>query len=256
MLSLQKQKYIRSLEHKKFRILHNAFVAEGEKTVSAMLSRFECRLLAADPQWIDEAGPISAGEIIPASTAELSRASRQASPPGVIAVFDLPAWSLSEVDPTLNLILALDGVQDPGNAGAIVRVADWFGIEHIVCSPDTADIFAPKALQATMGSLAGVSVHYAPLVPWINSLPPSTAVYGTFAGAPSVYSQSLSASGLIVMGNEGNGIRPETGSLIKHRISIPPYSAHRQPAAESLNVAVAAAAACAEFRRVRLSDLY
>ena len=249
MLSLQKQKYIRSLEHKKFRTIHNAFVAEGHKTVSAMLPRFDCLLLAASPQWIAEAGPIAAAEIIPADPSELSRASRHSSPPDVIAVFSLPDVNLSEVDPSAQLILALDGVQDPGNAGAIVRIADWFGIEHIVCSPDTADIFAPKALQATMGSLAGVTVHYTPLPPWLNSLPPHVAIYGACADAPSIYSQTLSSSGLIVMGNEGNGIRSETDSLINRRISIPPYSALRLPTAESLNVAIAAAVVCGEFRR-------
>jgi len=141
-------------------------------------------------------------------------------------------------------------VQDPGNLGTIVRLADWFGIRHVFCSTDSADIFNPKATQATMGALSHVCVHYIDLV---NELRQTEApVYGTLLDGENIYEQELSEHGVIIMGNEGRGITPEAAALVSHRLLIPPYPANR-PTVESLNVAIATAIVCSIFRSPRQS---
>ena len=147
-----------------------------------------------------------------------------------------------------SLYLALDGIQDPGNLGTIIRIADWFGIETVVCSPDTADAYAPKVVQATMGSLARVKIVYQDLAELIDALPTDFPVYGTLLDGRDIYAETLTPHGLIVMGNEGNGISPEIARKITRRLLIPNYPADR-PTADSLNVAIATAITCAEFRR-------
>ena len=144
------------------------------------------------------------------------------------------------------LSLALDGVQDPGNVGTSIRIADWFGITQIFCSPDTADIYNPKVVQATMGSLAHVSITYCDLVPLLREA--NVPVYGTLLDGQDIYQQTLSGKGIIVMGNEGNGISPEVRQLITHKLLIPNFNKNNETA-ESLNVAIATAITCSEFRR-------
>lgn len=246
MLSKSKIKYIRSLELKKFRNEYNAFVAEGNKLVADLLPYFSCELLLATPAWMATQGDLPVGELIATAPSELSKASFLKTPQDVLAVFSRPDYRLGEADASHQLILALDGIQDPGNLGTIVRLADWFGIGHLVCSTDTVDIFAPKTVQATMGALARVQVHYTDLAAYLDRQ--TTPVYGTFLEGQSIYRETLSSSGVIVMGNEGNGIRPETAVRIDRKLHIPPYPAGR-PTSESLNVAVATAVICSEFRR-------
>lgn len=150
--------------------------------------------------------------------------------------------------PSQQLCLALDGVQDPGNVGTIIRVADWFGITQIYCSHETADVYNPKVVQATMGSLARVDVQYTDLTTLIDNLPESCPVYGTLLDGSDLYQQELSDHGLIVMGNEGKGLTVEVRQRVNHRLLIPNYPKGRDTA-ESLNVAIATAIVCAEFRR-------
>ena len=159
MLSKAKIKLIHSLELKKFRNETDAFVAEGNKLVADILPVFACELLIAQSEWLAAQGPIKAKEVIEVTEEEMRKASLQKSPQQVLGVFKRPQASLEQVNPATALVLALDGVQDPGNLGTIVRLADWFGIQDIVCSRDTADLFAPKTVQATMGALARVRVH-------------------------------------------------------------------------------------------------
>jgi TrmH family RNA methyltransferase len=249
MLSKSKIKYIRSLEMRKFRMLHNTFVAEGNKLVADMIGAFECEWMLAKTSWMATQGDIPAEELLVDENDEIHKVSFLKTPQDVIAIFKQPANNIDEADAGNQLTLALDGIQDPGNLGTIVRLADWFGIEHIVCSMDTADVFAPKAVQATMGALAHVKVHYTDLCAWLQSaVARSGPVYGTFLNGDNLYTQPLSHSGIIVMGNEGNGIRPEIEPLISQRLYIPNYSQDR-PTSESLNVAIATAIVCAEFRR-------
>ncbi|MDR1344897.1 MAG: RNA methyltransferase [Tannerellaceae bacterium] len=248
MISKNKIKYVRSLEFKKHRILHGVFVAEGNKLVSDMMDAFECEWMLAKSSWMATKGDIRAGELIVDEGGDIRKVSFLSTPQDVIAVFRIPSFNIAELDVSTGLVLALDGIQDPGNLGTIVRIAAWFGIRHIVCSPDTADVFAPKAVQSTMGALAQVKVYYAPLEVFLVRAAASVPVYGAFMEGESLYEGALSQSGVIVMGNEGSGIRPGIGGLVDRRLHIPAYPGE-QPAAESLNVAAAAAIICAEFRR-------
>ena len=145
------------------------------------------------------------------------------------------------------LVLALDGVQDPGNLGTIIRIADWFGIATIVCSEDTADAWNPKVIQATMGSIARVNIVYTNLLDTIDALPPDYPIYGTLLDGENIYTQPLSAEGLIIMGNEGNGISEAVRAKVNRRLLIPDF--HQGETADSLNVAIATAITCSEFRR-------
>lgn len=249
MLSKAKVKYIHSLELKKYRNEQNAFVAEGNKLVADMMHAFECELILARPSWMATQGDIPAKELLEAEDEDIRKASFLKNPQDVLAVFKRPSWSLDEADPSSSLVLALDGIQDPGNLGTIIRLADWFGIEHIVCSLDTADVFSPKTVQATMGALAHVKVHYTDLGAYLKTQAErQVPLFGTFLDGDNMYTKDLSASGIIVMGNEGNGIRPEIEQLIDRKLYIPSFPPERETS-ESLNVAIATAVICAEFRR-------
>ena len=149
-----------------------------------------------------------------------------------------------------DLVLALDGVQDPGNVGTIIRLADWFGITNVVCSRETADAFSPKVVQATMGALARVNVFYVDLPQWLEENKGQMPVYGTFMDGDNLYESTLTSHGIIVMGNEGKGISQAVEQHVSRRITIPNFPEGR-PTVESLNVAIATAVTCSEFRRRR-----
>ena len=257
MISKAKLKLIHSLENKKGRRENGLFVAEGPKVVGDLLSRFPLKLIVAVDEWIQtNRHDLGDAEVIAVTDDELRKASLRQHPQQVLALFELPQEkaetedALSSVlsDDNRKLSLALDGVQDPGNLGTIIRIADWFGIEDIFCSQTTVDAYSPKVIQATMGSIARVRVHYTDLAQLIHSLPSDYPVYGTLLDGEDIYSQELTQGGLIVMGNEGNGISPAIRPLINHRLLIPNYPKGRETA-DSLNVAIATAITCAEFRR-------
>ena len=241
-------KYIHSLELKKNRDAAGVFLAEGPKVVSELLGHFPCQLLAATSGWQPPCTGMQAEESIEVTTEELTRASLLRTPQQVLAIFRKRKDIDNKTEIFRSLCLALDGVQDPGNLGTIIRLADWFGIRHIFCSPDTADVYSPKAVQATMGSLARVHVHVADLPSLIRDLPEGTPIYGTFLDGENMYEKTLSNNGLLIMGNEGRGIRDEVRELVNQRLFIPAYPEERG-ASESLNVGVATAIVCAEFRR-------
>ena len=247
-LSKNRIKYIHSLELKKIRKQEKVFLAEGHKLVEELLGRFKCRFLVATSEWLTQNNPsVYVEEIYEVSEEELAKASLQKSPQQVLAVFEKPNDYYDKELFNNSLCLALDDVQDPGNLGTILRIADWFGIEHIFCSPNTVDVYSPKAIQATMGAIARVQVHYTPLVELITSLN-NIPIYGTFLDGENIYSQSLSNNGIIIMGNEGNGISREMEKLVNRKLFIPNYPKERSTS-ESLNVAIATAITCAEFRR-------
>jgi TrmH family RNA methyltransferase len=252
MLSKNKIKLIRSLESKKQRSGTGLFVAEGNKVVADMLPFFECELLVAKPSWMAMQGDLPVRELIAADEEEIARASLLKTPQDVIAVFVQPERHLEREGLADELTLALDCVQDPGNLGTIIRLADWFGIRNLICSPDTADVYNPKVVQATMGALAHVNVCYEPLPELLDALQ-GLPVYGAFLDGAVLYEEKLTAAGLIVMGNEGNGIRPEVEQRIAHRLHIPNFPQGRA-STESLNVGVATAIVCAEFRRRALGE--
>lgn len=247
MLSKNKIKYIKSLELKKNRKDEKVFVAEGHKSVDELLTVFSCKIIVATSEWIGRHENINAQEIIEVSEEELAKASFLKNPQAVLAVFSQPEYKLDLTLPQTSLCLALDDVQDPGNLGTILRVADWFGIENVFCSPGTADIYNPKTVQATMGAISRVRVHYCDLAAFISSLK-DVNVYGTFLDGKNMYDSPLSENGLIVMGNEGNGISAQIEELVNSKLFIPNFPAGRATS-ESLNVAMATGIICAEFRR-------
>lgn len=246
MLSKAKIKQVHALEMKKHRDAQRTFVAEGNKLVGDLMKTFECEWMIGRPSWIATQANIPAKEVIVAEEGEMRKISLLKTPQDVLAVFKQPIYSLDEADPSTQLVIALDGIQDPGNLGTIIRLADWFGIKHVVCSTDTADIFGPKAVQATMGALAHVHVHYTVLTDYLKKH--QSLCYGTFLDGENLYQKELPPTGILVMGNEGNGIRPSIEPFIKERLFIPNYPVGHE-SAESLNVAVATAIICSEFRR-------
>jgi TrmH family RNA methyltransferase len=248
MISKNKIKWIRSLEIKKFRNENDCFLAEGNKLVADLLPIFDCVLLLARPSWMATQGDIRAAELIVAEDGDIERASLLKTPQDVLAVFRRSRAEISNNDIQNGLTLVLDGVQDPGNMGTIVRIADWFGIGAVVCSPSSADIFAPKTVQATMGSLARVCVLYRDLPEWLAGVSDFVPVFGTFLDGNDIYHETLPQSGIVVLGSEGRGISHEVEKCITQRLFIPPFSCGAATV-ESLNVAVSAAIVCSEFRR-------
>jgi len=249
MLSKNDIKEIKSLEVKKLRSEKGLFLAEGHKLVGELLGRFECTLVAGTQEWLDSHRSIKAGRIECVTPDELKRASLLQNPQEVLAVFRIPKSGTSLSDAAgSNLVLALDDIQDPGNLGTIVRIADWFGIDHIFCTRGTADIYNPKAVQATMGALARVQIVYTDLVKAMEQLPSSIPVYGTFLDGENIYESKLSQNGVVVMGNEGNGISNAVAALTNRRLHIPSWP-KGAATSESLNVAIATAVICSEFRR-------
>ncbi len=247
MLSKNKIKYIHSLELKKNRKEEGVFIAEGHKLVGDLLGHFPCKLIVALPNWLEKNPKVTADEIIEVTPDELSRASLLKTPQDVLAIFEQPHYETSTDVMKHSLCLALDDVQDPGNLGTIIRLADWFGIDNIFCSHGTVDVYNPKVIQATMGALARVKLHYCDLVKLITSVK-DIPIFGTFLDGNNIYGEILSDNGLIIMGNEGNGVSKEVSKLINKKLYIPNYPTSRETS-ESLNVAIATAIVCAEFRR-------
>lgn len=250
MLSQSKLKLIHSLDSKKGRRENGLFVAEGPKAVGDLLAVMPARLVVAVKGWLEKNPQLpKETEVVEVSEAELKKASFLQHPQQVLALFRLPEHiNVAPEDLTCKLSLALDGVQDPGNVGTIIRLADWFGIETVVCSQETADAFSPKVVQATMGSIARVRTAYVDLPAFIRQLPSSFPVYGTLLDGENIYEKQLTSEGLIVMGNEGKGISQAVRPLVNERLLIPNWPPGRATA-ESLNVAIATAITCAEFRR-------
>lgn len=247
MLSASQIKFIRSLAQKKERDTTGLFLAEGKKTISELIHYFKCNLLILPKEETFECTE-KVQQIIYASPKEIERASLQKTPQGMIAVFQKPIVSPQIMLPENDLSLALDGIQNPGNLGTIIRLADWFGIKKIICSLDTADAFGPKTVQATMGALGRVTLHYTELTSFLANALNRLPIYGTFLGGESIYTATLPPNGIIVMGNEGNGISNDVAQLIQNKIEIPSFS-NGAETSESLNVAIATAIVCAEFRR-------
>lgn len=253
MISKSKIKLIRSLDKKKARTDTLLFVAEGHKTVEELLPTFSCAFLAATADWLTtHVNLIShlaqqGTDVQPATTDEICKASLLIHPQDVIALFRQKKGTTPKL-PENELCLALDNIQDPGNLGTIIRIADWFGINHIYCSPDSADLYSPKTVQATMGAMAHVDVCRTSLPDLISHAPHNLPVYGTFLDGDNIYRQQLPPHALIVLGNEGNGISKQTADLISRRLLIPNLAQGRATI-ESLNVAAATAVVCSEFRR-------
>lgn len=252
MLSKNKIKIIQSLNRKKNRDELGVFLVEGNKMVSeAIRSDFAIELIACTSDYADQFQNLGhrCDELIITDHETIEKASLLQNPQDALAIVRQSQYNHRDIDFQKELCLALDFIQDPGNLGTILRVADWFGINHIVCSENTVDLFNPKVVQASMGAVFRIKTYVTELVPFIKPLAESgIPVYGTFLEGENIYQQSLSAHGIIILGNEGNGISDPVGRLVSHKLLIPDFSSH-QNKPESLNVAIAAAVCCSEFRR-------
>lgn len=248
MISKNQVKYVRSLEQKKIRDREGVFVAEGPKIVNDIMAVYRPTAVFATDDWFTAHSNVEAqSTLINVTEDELKRISFLKHPQQVLAVFPIPQTKLDIDICQRELCLALDAVQDPGNLGTIIRIADWFGISTIFCGEGTADAFNPKVIQATMGSIARVRIIYTNLCNLLDSIPEGTPVYATSLSGDNIYKQQLSDKGLIIMGNEGNGVSSEIMQKVNKRILIPNYS--RIKGIDSLNVAIATALTCAEFKR-------
>ena len=236
-----------SLSSKKMRNRHGLFLVEGEKCVIDTLGAFDLVNLVSSHGWIEDHPDIASRYeycLLEASDSVLSKISALSTPSEIIAVFRIPE---EETVPDLSdsLVLALDGIQDPGNLGTIIRTADWFGVNVILASHDTVDLYNPKTIQSTMGSLKRVKVYYTSL-PDVVRRYPDMPVYGTLLDGENIFRTSLSDTGIIVMGNEGKGISSEMKETITCPLLIPPYNDKSH--GESLNVAIATAITLSVFR--------
>lgn len=251
MLSKNQKRLIASMTQKKQRVGSKLFLAEGEKCVNDLLNAgFIAHLLVHTDTYKLPAKTNLPTTIVEVTKEELSKSSLLKTPQNVLALFHQPLTDINNNAIENKLCIALDGIQDPGNLGTIIRLADWFGIENIICSSDTADWFNPKVVQATMGAIARINVHYVELQEYLQTYQTATdyEIYGTFLEGEDIYSTKLDSKGMIVLGNEGNGIRDKVAELVTRKITIPSFSLHKN-ISESLNVATATAIICAEFRR-------
>lgn len=249
MLSKNQIKYLHSLRLGKFRELNRVFIAEGVKLVEDLMkSNFRIQIIYATPAWTDEHQRIIAGGefvIQEVTEEELGKISNLVTPNEVLAVVGYPDATIPPPDTFGNIILLLDRIQDPGNLGTIIRTADWFGIGHIFCSPDTVDLYNPKVVQATMGSICRVDVHYTDLRQFLLSLGENWRKYGTISDGENIYKTEPEFPAAIVIGNESKGITDEYLPLLTYRVGIP----SRSKGAESLNAAMATGIICSEFCR-------
>ena len=240
MLSKNQIKLITSLQQKKQRFVNQLFFAEGIKVIQELVeSNFELVHLYTTQNDFEE---VSQDKKTIISANELKKISALATQNSCLGVFRIQA---DKKIIESGLILALDSIRDPGNLGTILRLCDWFGIDQIVCSKDAVDIYNPKVVQATMGSIARVNVNYIDLENFIGQT--QLPVFGTFMLGNNIYKTDLPQEGIIVMGNEANGISLELEKLIQNRLTIPRFGSLQKT--ESLNVATATAIVLSEFRR-------
>ena len=241
MISKNQLKLIRQLGQKKYRKQYNQYLVQGEKNVLELLnSPLKAVDIFATQAFINtHQNQFPEVDFTPAEEESLTKASTLVSNNAAIAVVDMPKADLPN---NTGLILALDGVSDPGNLGTIIRVADWYGIKHIVTSTDSADAYNPKTISATMGSFVRVSVSQVELPEYLQTL--NMPIYGAFLDGQSVHTTDLSAKGVLLMGSESHGIREQCAKLVSEKITIPAFGE-----AESLNVAMATGIILDNFKR-------
>lgn len=256
MITKAQIQFIRSLEHKRVRDDSGCFLAEGDKLVREALdlpkrSPFQVRTICGVARWLDSnlsdrENPNT--EVIPVSVRELERISLLKTPNQVLAVISHDISTSPEFDFGSELLIGLNQVQDPGNIGTIIRLADWFGLGGVIASGDSADFYSPKVVQSSMGSIFRVNLVTADLPDFIQSLPSGFPVYGTHLDGQNLYTAEITTHGLILLGNESKGLRGDLSELAMVNLRIPDFS-RRQSKPESLNVSIAAAIVCSEFRR-------
>ncbi|MHC5361392.1 TrmH family RNA methyltransferase [Myroides sp. LJL110] len=242
MVTKNQIKLIKSLHQKKYRKEHGLFIAEGIKVIQELLKADFTLENLYMTQDLDLKAPDQKKVLI--KKAEMEKISALTSASDVLAVFHCPKPQAVDYK---DLVVALDDVRDPGNLGTIIRLCDWFGIKHIICSAQSVDAFNPKVIQATMGSIARVNLVYGDLQQMILDNGENKSVYGTFMDAKNIYKSDLAIDGIVVFGNEANGISKQIEQLVTNKISIPRFGDLQQT--ESLNVAMATSIVLSEFRR-------
>lgn len=250
MISKNNIKLIKSLSDIKNRRKTGLFVAEGEKIVEELLrSELVVKQILATAVWIEK-NKIHEAICSKVSQAELERLSLQKSPNQVLAIAGLPEYQPDFKEFSNQLCLVLDNIQDPGNMGTIIRVCNWYGVRHIVCSPDTVDAYNPKVVQASMGAIFRTKTYYLDLVKFMNEYKTTIShpITGAFLEGESLYETEPKPHGLLVLGNESKGISNEIATIVEKRLTIPPFP-RGEKNMESLNVAVAGAIILSEFRR-------
>lgn len=256
MLSKNQAKNLRALHRKKARREQGLFLVEGEKVVAELLaSSWQIDSLYATPEFIGayqglikQAGVV----LVECSAAELTAVSTLVSNSAALALVKMPEPTLKPLDTEQAWILALDGINDPGNLGSLLRIADWYGIGQVVCSPTTAEVYNPKVITASKGSFLRVAVSYQPLGAFFNQLPANTAILGAYLEGESIHQLKASPSGgVILLGSEAQGISQELALRVTRKITIPAFGA-----AESLNVGVAAAVICDNLKRLSTLKSY
>ena len=250
MLSKSQKKHIAALSQKKHRDETQQFVVEGEKSVEELLrSDLEITCLYHTKAY---SVPHRAASVsVEISDVEMSRISNLKTPCPVLAAACIPQYEFEPKSMTTGLTLLLDGVQDPGNMGTIVRLCDWFGIRTIICSPGTADVYAPKVVQASMGSVLRVKIHYMEPIPVLEVLQTAAVpIFGAFLEGENIYRSPLYPRGVIILGNEGHGISKDVAGFVSRKLFIPRDDSDANMT-ESLNVATAAAIVVSEFKRTK-----
>ncbi len=252
MISKNKTKLIQSLRSKKHRLKEQLFLVEGNKNVAEVLSSHylvEELYATSDFLFQNESTAKNAKRVVEVGKEAIRKASLLQNPQNSLALCRLPPEKEIPQHLNENLSIYLDEIQDPGNLGTIIRLCDWFGVDQLFCSPDSADAFNPKTIQASMGSFCRVQ----PIIIGFNELAEiarlsNALIYGAYLKGNNIYSETLPVKALMVMGNEGNGINAAWESKIDRKIYIPSFSANTQ-GAESLNVSMASAIICSEFKR-------
>lgn len=244
-------KLVQSLRHNKFRKQLNLFIAEGPKVVDELLnSQFNLHLLFATRDFFNSGKKqVPPEKCIEVTSKELERLSLLKTANEVLGIFEMVEHSKIAPTEIRDLTLVLDEIHDPGNMGTIIRTADWFGIDQIICSEQCVDVFNPKVVQSTMGSLGRVHVLYLNLFEFLSKVPNTIPVYGADMNGTPVFEIDLKQQAILVIGSESHGISDEINNLINHKISIPTFKSKRVQQPESLNASVATAILCTEFRR-------
>jgi len=240
MVSKNQIKFITSLQHKKYRIMHHFFIAEGVKVIQEFLDSNYVLEHLYETDFLFE--QVSASQKTLIKEDDMKRITAFSSASSCLAIFKIPSPTKIMDN---GVIVALDDIRDPGNLGTIIRLCDWFGISQIVCSQETVDVYNPKVIQATMGSISRVSINYIDLKDYVSKS--KLPVYGTFMEGNNVYSEELPGEAIIILGNEANGISKELEKIIENKLSIPRFGSIQKT--ESLNVASAAAIFLSEFKR-------
>lgn len=244
-------KLVRSLAVKKYRDEEGLFVAEGTKCVRDTWDAFRCRYLIATRAWYEQCGNASHyDKLVLTPKGQMARMSQFSTPSDVIAVYETPVREVNAEQVRQGLSIVLDNIQDPGNLGTIIRLADWYGIRNIFANPTTVDVYNHKVVQATMGAISRVMVHYQDLEDLFDEFA-GLPIYGTFLDGENIYAQTLDPRGFVVFGNEGKGIGAKVAARVSHRLLIP-AAPHQGNGSESLNVGIAAAITVSELLRNRL----